>query len=119
MRCRFASIVLKALVLLFAFVVGVGLTRIVHQKHKARTTVLVGPVAISDYASLQRVTFCDLRAAPELYVDKVLVLPLKHRKSGMIRSDELCMQAILASMWKSSVAACANPEPKRFGVVAK
>ena len=94
MRCRFASIGLKALVLLLAFVVGVGLTRFVHQKQKPKPLCdfVVGPVTISDDSSLPRVSLCELRAAPELYVDRVLVVPMKHRKSGMLRSDELCTQ---------------------------
>ncbi|HXQ74267.1 MAG TPA: hypothetical protein VN844_27430, partial [Pyrinomonadaceae bacterium] len=45
-----------------------------------------------NYASLPRVTFCDLRATPELYEGQVVLLPVKPRQPGMLLTDEICVK---------------------------
>lgn len=93
MRCRIGSLGLKVLVLVFTLVLGVSLTRIVRNTHHPRKHCNLSSEAASnrlDYASLPRVNFCELMAAPELYEGKLLLLPIKPRGQGMILRAELC-----------------------------
>ena len=93
MRCRIGSLGLKVLVMVFTLVLGVSLTRIVRHTQHTRTSCRIRLKAAADrldYASLPRVNFCELMAAPELYEDKLLLLPIKPHGQGMIRRDELC-----------------------------
>lgn len=93
MRCRIGSLGLKVLVLVFTLVLGVSLTRIVRNTHHQRKHCSLSAGVISgrvDYASLPRVTFCELMAAPESYEGKLLLLPVKPHEPGIIGKAELC-----------------------------
>ena len=93
MRCRLGSLGLKVLVLVFTLVLGVSLTRLVQRMPKSHTRCRAASEAAAtrfDYASLPRVTFCELMAAPELYEGQLVLLRVKPRAQGMIRRDELC-----------------------------
>jgi hypothetical protein len=93
MCCGIRRYGLKAMVLLFAFALGVSLTRIVRYTHYIHCPSGVAATHERlDYASLQTVNICDLKAAPELYEGKVLLLDLKPYRSGMVRADELCIK---------------------------
>lgn len=95
MRCRIGSLGLKVLVLVFTLVLGVSLTRIVHRVRNPYIHCPAGYKASSNrlhYGSLPRVTLCDLRATPELYEGKVVLLPMKARQPDMLPTDEICVK---------------------------
>lgn len=95
MRCRIGSLGLKVLVLVFTLALGVSLTRIVDRALHPTERMFNDSEIISarvDYTSFEKVTFCELMAAPEAYEGKMLLLAVKPRGPGMIRKDELCLE---------------------------
>ena len=88
MRCSIRTVGLRVLVLLFAFTLGVSLTRIVRYTHYTCAETALERL---DYASLETVNMCDLMIAPGRYEGKVLLLNIKPYQGRMIRADELCL----------------------------
>jgi len=89
---------LKAMALLVAFAIGVGVTELTNVRKAMPAERLCSkvptpddaltPCSGADYSLLSTVTFCDLMAAPESYENKWVLIRFYHH--GMLRRDDIC-----------------------------